>query len=92
MKIKKITKAIVTVITVGIVAVSFTGCTNQLKGTCEACGKTAPLYKFTATASIMGYSDSSSYNLCKDCCDKAKDAIASDGLGITTYTCEPIKK
>ena len=92
MKMKNIKKAIVTVITAAAVAASFTGCSNQVKGTCEACGRTAPLFEFSTTASLMGYSNSSSAKLCKSCCDEAIAAVESDGWGITSYTCNPIEK
>ena len=89
---KNIKKVIVTVIAAVSVGAMLTGCSNQLKGTCEACGKTAPLYEFTTTASLMGYSSSASYKLCKSCCDEAIKAVDSEGMGITSYTCNPIEK
>ena len=89
---KNIKKAIVTVIAAVSVAATFTGCSKQLKGTCEACGKTAPLYEFSTTASLMGYSSSATYKLCKSCCDEAIKSVESEGMGITSYTCNPIEK
>ena len=65
------------------------GC-GAKKGTCEACGKTAVLYRFTATASLLGYSESTSADICKDCLEDAKKAADEQGLGITSYTYEKI--
>ncbi len=66
-----------------------TGCAK--KGTCEACGKRAVLYRFTATSSLLGLSDNYSSKLCSDCLDKAIKAVDEEGMGLTTYTYEEIK-
>jgi len=70
------------------------GC-GKVKGPCEACGETKPLYKLTMTANFLGVSNTESSKLCKTCADLAIEALEEEGdsLGvITSYTCEEMTK
>ncbi len=70
-----------------ILMLGITGCAK--KGICDACGKKAVLYKFTTTASLLGFEQSNTSNLCSDCLDDAIKAAESDPL--TTFTYEKIE-
>ena len=80
---------ILTVILLCLLVTIFTGCSK--KGTCEACGKKAVLYRFTTTTGVLGINQTKTTKLCEDCLDDAIRAIDVDGMGLTTYTYEEIK-
>ena len=88
-------KAIVTVVAALSLAASLTSCSGQVKGTCQACRLEKPLYEVTLEATLMGYSDSTSHKLCKDCADfavkTAKSAAKESGAKLTS-TVEKLRK
>ena len=88
-------KRTVTIILAAAAAMSLCiGC-GKVKGPCEACGETKPLYKLKITASLLGFSNNETSKLCKTCADIAIEALEEEGnaLGVDiSYTCEEMTK
>ncbi|MCR5237576.1 MAG: hypothetical protein K6E34_10295 [Lachnospiraceae bacterium] len=82
---KKLKKSAVLVLAV-LLMLGTSGCAK--KGICESCGKKAVLYRFTMTASFLGFGESETYKLCEDCMDEIIKGIDEDGMGLTSYSYE----
>ncbi|WP_026659571.1 hypothetical protein [Butyrivibrio sp. AC2005] len=78
----------IAIVTVLMLAFCTVGCAK--KGTCETCGKTAELYRFTEKTSVMGVGETKTFKVCESCMDEIIKVIDEDTYGLTTYTYEKI--
>ena len=73
---------------------SITACSGQVKGSCQSCHQTKPLFELTATGSVLGYSRTETFHLCKSCANEAIEALESDPVAssYTSHDLTPLRK